>query len=79
MSSIKFLIDARRLKRECKSDTCKFQGSEKTIKIDEIFEQADFEALFMSKGVLIQPTAQNKPKSVVTIIEFVRLPPTRYC
>ncbi|KAE9405563.1 hypothetical protein BT96DRAFT_916034 [Gymnopus androsaceus JB14] len=54
----------------CKSDTCKFQGSEKTIKIDEIFEQADFEALFMGKGVLIQPTAQNKPKSVVTIIEF---------
>ncbi|KAF8970487.1 hypothetical protein BDZ97DRAFT_2071910 [Flammula alnicola] len=58
------------LKKECKSDNVKFQGSPKTIKFDEIWEQADFEALFKGKGVLIQPTPENKPKSAVTIIQF---------
>ncbi|KAJ7742019.1 hypothetical protein B0H16DRAFT_1563872 [Mycena metata] len=58
------------LKKECKSDSVKFQGSVKTIKFDEVFEQAEFETLFGGKGHLVQPTPQNKPKSVVTIIEF---------
>ncbi|KAJ7691336.1 hypothetical protein B0H17DRAFT_1133857 [Mycena rosella] len=48
----------------------KFQGSAKTIKFDELFETAEFEALFGGKGRLVQPTPQNKPKSAVTIIEF---------
>lgn len=60
------------MKKECKSDNCKFQGGSKTIKIDEVLEPSEFEAIFGGKGVLIQPTPQNKPKSTVTIIEFVR-------
>ncbi|KAJ6610762.1 hypothetical protein B0H10DRAFT_2224701 [Mycena sp. CBHHK59/15] len=59
-----------RLKKECKSDGVKFQGSTKTIKFDEVLEQAEFETLFGRKGRLIQPMPQNKPKSAVTIIEF---------
>ncbi|KAF8185867.1 hypothetical protein K438DRAFT_1919925 [Mycena galopus ATCC 62051] len=59
-----------RLKKECKSDGVKFQGSPKSIKFDEVLERAEFEALFGGKGRLVQPTPQNKPKSVVTIIEF---------
>ncbi|KIK68373.1 hypothetical protein GYMLUDRAFT_68238 [Collybiopsis luxurians FD-317 M1] len=58
------------LKKDCKSDNCKFQGSAKTIKIDEVFEQTEFNAIFMGKGHLIQPTPENKPNSVVTIIHF---------
>ena len=64
----------RRLKKECKSDSVKFQGSPKTIKIDEVWEQSEFEAIFSGKGTLIQPTPDNKPKSTVTIIHFVRSP-----
>ena len=64
----------RRLKKECKSDNVKFQGSPKTIKIDEVWEQSEFEAIFSGKGTLIQPTPDNKPKSTVTIIHFVRSP-----
>jgi hypothetical protein len=62
-----------RVKKECKSDTVKFQGSHKskTIKFDEVYEQGEFELLFGGKGILIQPTPQNKPKSAVTIIHFV--------
>ncbi|KAJ7650898.1 hypothetical protein FB45DRAFT_780155 [Roridomyces roridus] len=59
-----------RLKKECKSEGVKFQGSAKTIKFDEVFEQTEFEALFGGKGLLVQPTPQNKPNSVVTIIQF---------
>ncbi|KAK0506477.1 hypothetical protein EDD18DRAFT_1304918 [Armillaria luteobubalina] len=59
-----------KIKKDCKSDTVKFQGTSKTIKCDEIFEQAEFEGIFGGKGVLIQPTPQNKPKSGVTIIHF---------
>ncbi|KAJ7726567.1 hypothetical protein DFH07DRAFT_871651 [Mycena maculata] len=59
-----------RLKKECKAEGVKFQGSPKTIKFDEVLEQAEFETLFGGKGVLVQPTPQNKPKSAVTIIEF---------
>ncbi|KAK0444921.1 uncharacterized protein EV420DRAFT_1340135 [Desarmillaria tabescens] len=59
-----------RIKKDCKSDTVKFQGTSKTIKCDEVFEQAEFDGLFGGKGVLIQPTPQNKPKSAVTIIRF---------
>ncbi|KAJ7615249.1 hypothetical protein DFH06DRAFT_1145964 [Mycena polygramma] len=59
-----------RLKKECKSDSLKFQGTDKTIKFDEVLELAEFETLFGGKGVLMQPTPQNKPKSTVTIIEF---------
>ncbi|KAJ6608869.1 hypothetical protein B0H10DRAFT_2066481 [Mycena sp. CBHHK59/15] len=59
-----------RLKKECKSDSVKFQGSPKSIKFDEVLEQAEFETLFAGKGRLIQPTPENKPKSTVTIIEF---------
>lgn len=61
-----------RLKKECKSETVKFQGSPKAIKFDEVYEQGEFEVLFGGKGLLIQPTPQNKPKSAVTIIHFVR-------
>jgi hypothetical protein len=61
-----------RLKKECKSDAVKFQGSVKSIKFDEVLEQTEFETLFGGKGRLVQPTPQNKPKSIVTIIELVR-------
>ena len=60
-----------RLKKECKSDAVKFQGSPKIIKFDEVLEKAEFDAIFLGKGTLIQPTPQNKPKSTVTIIEYV--------
>lgn len=63
-----------RLKKECKSDSVKFQGSSKTIKFDEVLESAEFESIFGGKGMLIQPRPDNKPKSTVTIIEFVRRP-----
>ncbi|KAJ7933065.1 hypothetical protein B0H13DRAFT_1700934 [Mycena leptocephala] len=59
-----------RLKKECKSDAVKFQGSVKSIKFDEVLEQTEFETLFGGKGRLVQPTPQNKPKSTVTIIEL---------
>ncbi|KAM5530411.1 hypothetical protein V8D89_015922 [Ganoderma adspersum] len=59
-----------RLKKECKSEKCKFQGSSKSIRIEEIMEYPEFEAIFIGKGVLIQPTPTNKPKSTVTIIEY---------
>ncbi|EDR00684.1 uncharacterized protein LACBIDRAFT_333918 [Laccaria bicolor S238N-H82] len=65
---IKKIFD--RLKKECKSDGLKFQGSPKTIKIDEVWEQSEFEAIFSGQGTLIQPTPNNKPKSTVTIIHF---------
>jgi hypothetical protein len=71
-SSLFTIFMSSRLKKECKSDTVKFQGSVKTIKFDEVYEQGEFEALFGGKGLLIQPTPQNKPKSAVTIIHFVR-------
>ncbi|GLB36786.1 hypothetical protein LshimejAT787_0310730 [Lyophyllum shimeji] len=59
-----------RLKKECKSDAVKFQGTLKTIKFDEVYSEAEFECLFSGKGLLIQPTPNNKPKSTVTIIHF---------
>ncbi|KAF9466998.1 hypothetical protein BDZ94DRAFT_1250277 [Collybia nuda] len=59
-----------RLKKECKADGVKFQGLPKTIKFDELYEQPVFEALFSGKGILIQPTPENKPKSAVTIMYF---------
>ncbi|KAF5343033.1 hypothetical protein D9758_011165 [Tetrapyrgos nigripes] len=59
-----------RLSKECKSDNCKFQGSPKTIKLDEVLEENEFETIFKGKGTLIQPTPQNKPKSTVTVINF---------
>ncbi|KAJ6605360.1 hypothetical protein DFH09DRAFT_967151 [Mycena vulgaris] len=59
-----------RLKKECKAEGVKFQGSSKTIKFDEVLEPAEFEMLFGGKGRLVQPTPQNKPKSTVTIIEL---------
>lgn len=62
------------LKKECKQDTCKFQGAPKTIKIDDVLEVAEFESMFAGKGTQIQPTPDNKPKSTVTIIRFVRGP-----
>ena len=48
----------------------KFQGSDKSVKFDEVLEKAEFDALFKGHGTLIQPTPHNKPKSTVTIIEF---------
>lgn len=59
------------MKKECKADGVKFQGGSKTIKFDEVFEVAEFESLFNGKGLLIQPTPTNKPKSTVTIMHFV--------
>ncbi|KAI1797210.1 hypothetical protein LXA43DRAFT_402133 [Ganoderma leucocontextum] len=59
-----------RLKKECKTEKCKFQGGSKSIRIEEIMEYPEFEAIFMGKGVLVQPTPTNKPKSTVTIIEY---------
>ncbi|EJD54320.1 hypothetical protein AURDEDRAFT_110019 [Auricularia subglabra TFB-10046 SS5] len=59
-----------RVKKECKSDTCKFQGAPKSIKVDEVLEVAEFDAMFSGQGTLIQPTPTNKPKSTVTIIHF---------
>lgn len=74
--SLPYLADLhwRRLKKECNLDTCKFQGSTKTIKIDDVLEVAEFESMFSGKGTQIQPTPNNKPKSTVTIISFVRYP-----
>ena len=60
-----------RLKKECKSDTVKFQGAPKTIKFEEVFEPDEFQSIFGGKGTLIQPRPDNKPKSTVTIIEYV--------
>ncbi|TEB30087.1 hypothetical protein FA13DRAFT_1733898 [Coprinellus micaceus] len=59
-----------RLKKECKADGVKFQGSPKTIKFDEVLEANEFEALFGGKGFLVQPRPDNKPKSTVTIMTF---------
>ncbi|KAI0314379.1 hypothetical protein OF83DRAFT_1137120 [Amylostereum chailletii] len=71
---VKKLFD--RLKKECKSADVKFQGSPKTVKFDEVFERAEFEALFKTGegghglGRLVQPTPTNKPTSTVTIIDY---------
>jgi len=63
----------QRLKKECKTAECKFQGSTKTVKMDEVFEKEEFDALFKDSGhgTLVQPTPDNKPNSTVTIINFV--------
>lgn len=66
------LMGISRLKKECKADGVKFQGSSKTIKFDEVFEHSEFESLFGGKGYLVQPRPDNKPKSTVTIQTFVR-------
>ncbi|KJA26794.1 hypothetical protein HYPSUDRAFT_180336 [Hypholoma sublateritium FD-334 SS-4] len=58
------------LKKDCKSNDVKFQGTAKTIKIDEVLEPADFDAMFAGKGLLVQPTPECKPKSTVTIMRF---------
>ena len=58
------------MRKECKAPGVKFQGSEKTIKFDEVLEQHEFDALFKGLGALIQPTPHNKPTSTVTIIVF---------
>ena len=60
-----------RLKKECKSDTVKLQGAPKTIKFEEVFEPDEFQSIFGGKGTLIQPRPDNKPRSIVTIIECV--------
>ncbi|KAI0034978.1 hypothetical protein K488DRAFT_83440 [Vararia minispora EC-137] len=65
---IKKLFD--RLKKECKAAGLKFQGSQRQVKFDEVLEQAEFDALFKGRGILIQPTPTNKPTSTVTIIEL---------
>ena len=62
-----------RLKKQCKSNDVKFQGTPKTIKFDEVYSVEEFDALFSGKGALVQPTPENKPKSAVTIIHFVGL------
>ena len=54
----------------------KFQGAPRTIKIDEVLEPDEFQSIFGGKGTLIQPRPDNKPKSTVTIIEYVSLLPT---
>ena len=69
----RWLIARGRLKKECKSDSVKFQGAPRTIKIDEVLEPDEFQSIFGGKGTLIQPRPDNKPKSTVTIIEYVRL------
>ncbi|KZV68110.1 hypothetical protein PENSPDRAFT_634911 [Peniophora sp. CONT] len=67
-AQIKKLFD--RLKKECKSADVKFQGSDKSVKFDEVLEKPEFDTLFKGRGTLIQPTPENKPKSTVTIIDF---------
>ncbi|KAL6298791.1 hypothetical protein BKA93DRAFT_830424 [Sparassis latifolia] len=49
------------------------QGTPKMIKIEEVFELEEFNKIFMGKGRLIQPTPENKPKSTVTIMDFVQV------
>ncbi|GBE80398.1 hypothetical protein SCP_0301130 [Sparassis crispa] len=49
------------------------QGAPKTIKIEEVFELEEFNAIFTGKGRLIQPTPENKPKSTMTIMNFVQV------
>ena len=53
----------------------KFQGAPRTIKIDEVLEPDEFQSIFGGKGTLIQPRPDNKPKSTVTVVEYVSLPP----
>ncbi|EIN08891.1 hypothetical protein PUNSTDRAFT_86963 [Punctularia strigosozonata HHB-11173 SS5] len=71
---LKRIFDQRvlTLKKGCKSDTCKFQGSPKTVKVDDVIDYDDFQAIFRPGeiGTLIQPTPENKPKSTVTIIHY---------
>ncbi|KAH9924319.1 uncharacterized protein BXZ73DRAFT_103608 [Epithele typhae] len=71
-AQIKKLFDG--LKKQCKSADCKFQGSRKSVKLDEVLEKDEFDAIFKTGdgelGTLIQPTPTNKPTSTVTIIEY---------
>jgi hypothetical protein len=64
-----------RLKKECKAESCKFQGSEKVLKVDDAMDLEDFKSVFKPGeiGHLIQPTADNKPKSTVWMVNYVRL------
>lgn len=59
--------------KECKNDSVKFQGAPKTVKFEEVLEADEFHSIFGDKGTLIQPRPDNKPKSTVTIIEYVSL------
>lgn len=62
-----------RLQKEVKAEGVKFNGGKpKTIRFEELMEESEFRNIFEGKGLLIQPTPQNKPTSTVTIINFVR-------
>jgi hypothetical protein len=67
--------NSRRLKKDCKTDANKFQGSPKTIKVDDAMDLEDFKLVFKPGeiGDLIQPTPENKPNSTVWMIGYVCL------
>ena len=51
-----------RIKKAAKGE--KYQNKTITLKVEEHFNQTDFESVFGSSGVLIQPTATNKVRSL---------------
>ena len=68
----------RRLQQEVKNEKYKFRpdGTEKTVRFEEVIEFDEFGRIFFPEGKnftlrLIQPRADNKPNSSVTIVEFV--------
>jgi hypothetical protein len=65
----------KHLKKEAKNENIKFQNAygSKVVKIDEPITQEMFDTIFKGKGVLIQPTPENKPKSKVIIMRFVNI------
>ena len=64
-----FTAFAKALKRTAKLKKTKFHGSG-DITVESLMDYDDFNALFDGKGTKIQPTPNNKPRSIKTIIEF---------
>jgi len=65
-----FASFAKQLVRTAKAKKTRFYGWHSTIDISSSVENEDFNNLFADKGEKIQPTKDNKPRSVKTIIAF---------
>eukprot|EP00485_Elphidium_margaritaceum_P010740 CAMPEP_0202687192 /NCGR_PEP_ID=MMETSP1385-20130828/2901_1 /ASSEMBLY_ACC=CAM_ASM_000861 /TAXON_ID=933848 /ORGANISM="Elphidium margaritaceum" /LENGTH=316 /DNA_ID=CAMNT_0049341943 /DNA_START=49 /DNA_END=999 /DNA_ORIENTATION=- len=66
----KFEQFRKALVRTAKLKKTRFYGWSSDIEVEQSLDFDDFKALFDGKGNKIQPTPQNKPKSVKTIIVF---------
>ncbi|KAG5644120.1 hypothetical protein DXG03_009066 [Asterophora parasitica] len=63
-------LNAEEKKRKMQAKKILIGENDAFIYPDEVYSEAEFDSLFKGKGILMQPTPENKPKSVVTIIHL---------